>query len=241
MDEKLLKQLDMYENDDLEALETILTPSLSGGASNYGQGTIFTDPSGDVDDVLTHIGGVDEVMIRDTIKNRKDKPSQADKPINIVQSNETVVHEIETMSDDGERHVSKIKEAAFPKITEPIKDEINRIATEWIRLDEGIEKLNQTKTELTRQKKLKEAAILNYIETYGLKDITKGRHQLVPKVIKGSRKGVNSKHIKDTLTEFLSNYNFGEEAAQIAEEAALAIEEGREKGDDRVKLEHNRL
>jgi hypothetical protein len=256
MDPKLLKQLDLYENDNLEALESLLSPSMSGGASDLST----------VDDVLSSIGGKDEAMIRDNMRNRQDTKkggakaggsasrkagsggvdggnavSQVDKPINIIQSDEHVTHEVKSISDDGQEQITKVTEPAFPKITQAIKDEINRIATEWIKLDEGLEKLNDTRNELQRQKKLKESAILSYIETYGLKDITKGRHQLVPKVVKGGKRMANTNQIKLALTEFLSEYNLGEDAAKLASEAASAIEESREVGEDRIKLQHNKL
>ncbi|MEX0595494.1 MAG: hypothetical protein WD512_03260 [Candidatus Paceibacterota bacterium] len=257
MDSKLLRQLDLYENDNLEALESLLSPSMSGGASDLST----------VDEVLSSIGGKDEAMIRDSMRNRaaaeakksvakkggkktddrKDSGgggggiSQVDKPINIIQSDEQVVHEVKSISDDGHEQITKVVEPAFPKITQVIKEEINRIATEWIKLDEGLEKLNDTRNEFIRQKKVKESAILSYIETYGLKDITKGRHQLVPKVVKGGKRTASPNQIKQALTEFLSEYNLGEDAAKLASEAVCAIEECREVGEDRVKLQHNKL
>lgn len=252
MDSKLLKQLDLYEKDNLEALESLLSPSMSGGASEVST----------VDDVLSHIGGADEAQIRDNMRNRHESKksnkgkksssasnaanvdtgvSQVDKPISIIQSDENVTHEVKSISDDGSEQITKVVEPAFPKITQAIKEEINRIATEWIKLDEGLEKLNDTRNELQRQKKLKESGILSYIETYGLKDITKGRHQLVPKTIKGGKRTANTAQIKNALTEFLSDYNLGEDAAKIAAEAANAIEEARETGEDRIKLQHNKL
>jgi len=257
MDPKLLKQLDLYENDNLEALESLLSPSMSGGASNIST----------VDDVLSSIGGKDEAMIRDNMRSRESKKtnkttaanrrpagnggatgaggsggvSQVDKPISIIQSDESVTHEVRSVSDDGQEQITKVTEPAFPKITQTIKDEINRIATEWIKLDEGLEKLNETRNELQRQKKLKESGILTYIETYGLKDITKGRHQLVPKVIKGGKRVASTSQIKQALTDLLSEYNLGEDAAKLASEAASAIEECREVGEDRIKLQHNKL
>ena len=200
------RQLELYENGDLEKLADILTPSLYSGSNQ-------TSADLEVENVLNIIGGQDEDQMRDRMTV---KPSEADKPISIVQS---------SISENDE-----------------FIAEINRIATEWIRLDEGLDKLNQAKKELGRQQKQKESALLNYIQSYGLKDITKGRHQLVPTVIKGKKKTTNKRHIENNLREFfLNKLGIKGDTEELAIQASDLIDNNRETCDDRVKLTHNRL
>jgi len=224
------RQLELYENGELEKLDDILTPSLYSGSNQ-------TTADLEVEKVLNVIGGHDEGQIQDRMTA---KPSEADKPISIVQSDHPSVDDndefVASMSDEDGGTITN-----YPKITNTIKDEINRIATEWIRLDEGLDKLNQAKRELGRQQKQKEAALLNYIQSYGLKDITKGRHQLVPTVVKGKKKSTNKRHIESNLKDFLAKLGIQGDAEELAIEASDLIENNRETGDDRVKLTHNRL
>lgn len=223
------RQLELYENGDLEKLDDILTPSLYSGSNQ-------TSADLEVENVLNVIGGQDEGQIQDRMTV---KPSEADKPISIVQSSVSDNDEfVASMSEDGDLD-GKITN--YPKITNTIKDEINRIATEWIRLDEGLDKLNQAKRELGRQQKQKESALLNYIQSYGLKDITKGRHQLVPTVVKGKKKSTNKRHIESNLKDFLARLGIQGDAEELAIQASDLIDNNRETCDDRVKLTHNRL
>tara|TARA_R100001163_G_scaffold65718_1_gene64237 strand:+ start:748 stop:1569 length:822 start_codon:yes stop_codon:yes gene_type:complete len=250
---KLQRQLSLYEQGELEALETILTPTQSIASQSIASvGTnnkSIADRSEEmVDDLLTVLGGKDEAMIRDRVASHYSKESEADKPISIVQGDEnakkSTVNDLSVI-DDLSVTSDGVDTKSYPQITQPIKEEINRIATEWIKLDESKDKIKQTMNELNRQQKMKEMTILNYIETYGLKDITKGRHQLVPKVVKGKKKKPTQKLIKqtmkDSLLEIMGELGVEIDADDVTQQMFEQMDENVGTAEDRVKLLHNRL
>ena len=287
---KLKKQLELYENGDLEALESILTPSIynqSNAPDEDQQKQPYDTISEGGHNIRSSIG-TRRILTSDHLRNRsnydhsiisgsnrgrepsnlkgreqeqnnlkrgqgdleqnkrnndleKKKNPENDEPIRIVQSEETVKTSVRSVNEDGVETYTEISNSAFPLLTDEIKADISQTAKAWIKLDESLEKLRNAKSKLEKSKKLKEADILKFIETYGLKDITKGKHQLVPKIVKGKRQSLSKKNIQEKISDFLSTLDIGEDPNEIALQACDYLENMRRTGAQQVKLHHTKL
>lgn len=223
----------MYEQGNLEKLESILTPS------------VYTQ-SNAPDDLQSYSG--DNHKMADlppddpNVKARTVTRSASKYQLNIVQDDQMVKTEVKTISEDGTETVEEVEKPAYPEITDQIRKEITQLAKEWIKIYEALDKLKNTRNELERRKRLKEADVLRYIQTYGLKDITMGKHQLVPKIVKGKKKGMTKNMIRDSVADFFSTLDIGvENPEELAIQASDYLENMRETTKDKVKLDHNKL
>jgi hypothetical protein len=132
---------------------------------------------------------------------------------------------------------------SYPALTSDKTNEISENAKKWIKLQNTLEKVRQIKRELDREKKELEEALLKCIKTYGLKDIKKGKHQLVPRVKKGSKKQFSKKQITDRLEEFLNTIDVidDKKVKDMVLQATDYLDQTRETRADTVKLAHVRL
>jgi len=289
MNTKLKKQLDLYEKGDLEALESILTPSVYN-ASNAANDDDYSNATNEKNGnskgthhgktiingkIVNNAKTVNNTNINKGTQNptnhnvRDQNQSQHqtnqtynvrdpsnysnqgvepnknrkpdNEPVRIIQGDETVKSMVRSVREDGTVTMTEVDQLAYPELTDNIKSEISNCAKEWIKLDDAIIKLRVTKTELERQKKIKESKLLNYIEEYGLKDITKGKHQLVPQIIKGKKQPLNKKLLQNRMADFLSTLEIGDDPDEIALQACDYLENMRGVGVESVKLHHTRL
>jgi len=132
---------------------------------------------------------------------------------------------------------------SYPVLTPEKTNEISENAKKWIKIQNTLEKVREIKRELDKERKELEKQLLAAIQTYGLKDIKKGKHQLVPKVKKGSKKAFTKKQIADRLADFLNTIEMVDErqVREVVLQATDYLDSTREKNVDVVKLVHNRL
>jgi len=131
----------------------------------------------------------------------------------------------------------------YPELTEDKTNEISESAKKWIKLQNTLDKVRQIKRELDKEKKELEENLLKCIKTYGLKDIKKGKHQLVPRVKKGSKKQFSKKQIADRLEDFLNTIDVidDKKVKDMVLQATDYLDQTRETRADTVKLAHIRL
>lgn len=206
MDDILKKQLEMYERGDIDALEQILTSTMSALPQDDEEVTIVSE------------------AITFTPHPSSNANFDDDEPSEIPNST-TYAH------------------PSYPALTKEVKEDISRLTKEWIRLDEGLLRIRKMKTEFEKERKVKNQRLLEYIEKYGLKDITKGRHQLVPQIKKGCKKGFTKDIIKDKLSDFLNTLEIIDDAEvrEVAMQASDYLDNTRGRGADIIELKHNRL
>lgn len=210
MDDILKQQLEMYERGDIDALEQILTSTMSQLPQDDGDVTIVSEA----------------VTVTPSLET------------NHLQEEFSVAYETSNQSEQAEQNQSV---TAYPALTQEIKEDISKLAKEWIRLDEGLHRIRKMKREFEKEKKLKNQRLLEYIEKYGLKDITKGRHQLVPKIKKGSKRSYNRRLIQEKLSDFLNTLEIVDDVDEVALQAADYLDNTRGKREDIIELAHQKL
>lgn len=160
-----------------------------------------------------------------TTQARGQAAEQNDEEITIITSEQT----------------NEVPEGTYPALTDTVKTEISDFARDWIKIDETLEKIRKTRTQLDKEKKIKEQQLLAYIEKYGLRDITKGRHQLVPQIQKGKKKSFNKKVMTEKLSDFLGTLDLVEEVDELALQAVDYLDNSRTTVSEVITLKHNRL
>ena len=228
MDELLRDQLEMYERGDLSALEQILTSTMSQLPQDDGEITIVSEA----------VSFTPSVNTNTTLNSQKDDVGKLDLSLNTDTS--TMAGSESSVSTQGEGNYSN---SPYPALTVQIREEISNVAKEYIRLDEALTRIRRMKKEFEKEKGTKDQKLLEYIERYGLKDITKGKHQLVPRVRKGSKKGYNRKLIQEKLSDFLSTLDIinDVEVEEIAMQATDYLDNTRGTREDSLRLQHQRL
>lgn len=212
----LREHIEMYENGDLDALDQILSSSVSNMPANNEDITIVSD-----------------------LDNEKDDPPQLSRPNNTstpVNNNEDPNNSplpTTTLDDSADS-------TSTPQLTREIKKEIGQLTNEWVRLQEGLQRINKMKTQFRKEQQTKEQVLKHYIDKYRLKDITKGKHKLVPQLKRGGKKGFNKRVISTGLIDFLQEVGL-EDSETLAEQATEYLDGCREKLDDCVVLRHETI
>lgn len=215
MDELLKKQLEMYEQGDLSALEQILTSTVS------------------------HIPQDDEeiTIVSEAVSFQ---PSQSMQTGGLNEDEQFSANQVENNSNGSDENL-EISQASYPPLTNEVKEGISNVTKEWIRLDEALSRIRRMKREFEKERKAKEQQLLDYIEKYGLKDITKGKHQLVPKIKKGTKKPYNKKLIQDKLADFLNTLDIVDDVDEVVLQATDYLDNTRGKREDIIELKHQKL
>lgn len=129
----------------------------------------------------------------------------------------------------------------YPILTDKIKKEITDLTKSYVKTKEYLKEMNRQKNELNSKQRDREHRLLQYIHRYGLRDITMGRHQLVPQAVKGRKRSFNRKKIEENLIVFLTKMDITDEAEELALQATEFLDSVREIGDDSITLKHNIL
>ena len=170
---------------------------------------------------------------------------QDNEDLTIISEAVTVTPSLETdpsIADSSNASNNNNNNTQYPALTDEVKQDISRVTKEWIRLDEGLTRIRKMKVEIEKERKEKSKQLLDFIETYGLKDITKGKHQLVPRIKKGGKKGFNKRSIQEQLVDFLGTLEIVDgDIEEIALQATDYLDNTRGVCADVVELKHHRL
>jgi hypothetical protein len=141
---------------------------------------------------------------------------------------------------DDETDEMLARQEVYPPLTPEKTYQIRESAKKWTKIQNTLDKIKDIKKELDKERKGLESELLEAIKTYGLKDIKKGKHQLVPKVHKGGKQAFSRKLISDKLTDFLTTADVVEEdhVREVVLQATEYLDNTREKKQDCVKLQH---
>ena len=119
------------------------------------------------------------------------------------------------------------------------------LTKKWLKLGDTLSQLRQVEKEVTSEYKNLQVQLNKNITVYGLKDIKKGEHQLIPKIKPGRRKAHSNKGLKEGLKEFVNCVNISE--AQSEDPDALAkqmfdyINNKRVRTKTKVLIDHRQL
>lgn len=160
---------------------------------------------------------------------------------NINQSNQTQTNQPNQPNQPNQTQTNQTQNTSILNLTEEKKREIAQNTKEWIRLDEALTKLKQLMLDLTKQKNVIGKSIIKDIETYDLKDIKKGNHQLIPKIKQGRKKAFSQKGLKEKLIDYFNTVDAVENPQELIEQAMSYINNTIPKSADTVLLEHKKL
>lgn len=213
----LKEHIEMYEKGDLDALDQILSSSVSNMPDNGEEITIVSD--------------LDEVDDDNGSPSGQNRPNNAT-PIDGQSQND--------QHNQNQQYEASGESTSTPQLTREIKKEIGQLTNEWVRLQEGLQRINKMKTQFRKEQQTKEQVLKHYIDKYRLKDITKGKHKLVPQLKKGGKKGFNKRVIHTGLADFLNEIGL-DDPETVAEQATEYLDGCREKLDDCVILRHETI
>jgi len=232
----LKEQLKMYEDNDLDALEDLLTPSDISRLSDIknkpnDNRTSFLKVQNDSD--MEGHTDYDEDSKKDNVE---EQISDDEEPV-------TIISEATQESDlsKSERVNGSSTDNGYPLLTDQIKKDISSLTKLFVKTKDQMSTLNRQKTNLAKQQKPREKKLIGYIQTYGLKDITMGKHQLVPQLVKGKKRGYNNQKIEENLKTFLATLDIVDEVEELAGQATDFLDNSRETSSDTVTLKHNML